>query len=326
MAIIPKPGFKRLFFALMVVQILGLAECFVWNSGAGAVAIAFMAFVEAWMIPLFRTFPRFTFDRKTGYVTRRRIWIDRWATLDEIIAIQLCRGGVYQYPPFRSSTSRLRKNGCCKRCSMQHTLGNRGESPCVAPLTSNRPCFTPSASRTASGPTTALRDIKRRTDRILAGMSDRLRRRVQPHRTAEHSARTSAQGVAPCGTCTRSAANGSCANASTPFAVPVVLDLQPSDDAFDATSFGKNRPRLDEHLLTQSFFDAVVAEAMTAGLCSEHFSVDGTLIESLASAKSFRSKNSTGDDSGDSRATTRATPTASSPATPPWISAAEAKQ
>ena len=52
--------------------------------------------------------------------------------------------------------------------------------------------------------------------------------------------------------------------------------------------FSHNRKRLDDGELTRAFFDAVVAEALTAGLCSEHFSVDGTLIESFASAKSFR--------------------------------------
>ena len=144
-----------------------------------------------------------------------------------------------------------------------------------------------------------LRDIKRRTDRILAGMSDRFaaaysvtgRPSIPPERLLKalllqclYSIRSERQ---------------LCERIDTDLLFRWFLDLQPSDDAFDATSFGKNRPRLDEHLLTQSFFDAVVAEAMTAGLCSEHFSVDGTLIESLASAKSFRPKNSTDDDSGD---------------------------
>jgi transposase len=69
------------------------------------------------------------------------------------------------------------------------------------------------------------------------------------------------------------------------------LDMQPSDEAFDATTFTKNRQRLEDHGLTRQFFDAVVAEALTKRLCSEHFSVDGTLIESLASAKSFRPKD-----------------------------------
>jgi transposase len=69
------------------------------------------------------------------------------------------------------------------------------------------------------------------------------------------------------------------------------LDLQPGDDAFDSTTFTKNRDRLEEHRLTQAFFDAVVGRAVTSGLCSEHFSVDGTLIESFAAAKSFRPKD-----------------------------------
>ena len=58
---------------------------------------------------------------------------------------------------------------------------------------------------------------------------------------------------------------------------------------FDATVFTHNRPRMDEHGITSAFFDAVAKRAIHAGLCSdEHFSVDGTLIESYASIKSFK--------------------------------------
>lgn len=73
------------------------------------------------------------------------------------------------------------------------------------------------------------------------------------------------------------------------------LDLQPSEDAFDATAFTKNRERLETHGLAKSFFDAVVAEAIVKNLCSEHFSVDGTLIESFASPKSFQPKDEPGE-------------------------------
>jgi hypothetical protein len=66
------------------------------------------------------------------------------------------------------------------------------------------------------------------------------------------------------------------------------LDMSPEEPAFDATAFSHNRRRLDEHGLTAAFFQAVLAEALAAGLCSEHFSVDGTLIESYASLKSVR--------------------------------------
>ncbi|WP_437194611.1 IS5 family transposase [Planctomicrobium sp. SH527] len=73
--------------------------------------------------------------------------------------------------------------------------------------------------------------------------------------------------------------------------------MHPGNAAFDATTFTKNRQRLEEHGLTRAFFDAVVFDALTKGLCSEHFSVDGTLIESLASAKSFRPKEAERQDS-----------------------------
>lgn len=58
------------------------------------------------------------------------------------------------------------------------------------------------------------------------------------------------------------------------------LGMTPDDPAFDATTFTHNRPRLDAHGLTAAFFDAVLTS-------DDHFSVDGTLIESYASIKSF---------------------------------------
>lgn len=75
------------------------------------------------------------------------------------------------------------------------------------------------------------------------------------------------------------------------------LDLSPEEPAFDATAFAHNRPRLDRLGITAAFFDAVVKQAQQAGLCSdEHFSVDGTMIESLASMKSFRPKDQPDDE------------------------------
>lgn len=67
------------------------------------------------------------------------------------------------------------------------------------------------------------------------------------------------------------------------------LDMDPAEPVFDATAFTHNRPRLEQHGLMAAFFEAVLKEALAAGLTSdEHFSVDGTLIESYASTKSFR--------------------------------------
>ena len=81
------------------------------------------------------------------------------------------------------------------------------------------------------------------------------------------------------------------------------LDLQPSDDVFDHSVFTHNRDRLGEHGITQKFFDQVVKQAIDAGLTSdEHFTVDGSLIQSHASLKSLKkvekdaSKNERDDD------------------------------
>ena len=67
------------------------------------------------------------------------------------------------------------------------------------------------------------------------------------------------------------------------------LDLNIADRAFDASTFSKNRKRLLDHEVTAIFFDAVLDEARALGLLSDdHFTVDGTLLESWASLKSFR--------------------------------------
>lgn len=67
------------------------------------------------------------------------------------------------------------------------------------------------------------------------------------------------------------------------------LDLQPSDEVFDHSVFAHNRARLSEHGITQKFFDSVVKQAVDAGLTSdEHFTVDGSLIQSHASLKSLK--------------------------------------
>jgi transposase len=73
------------------------------------------------------------------------------------------------------------------------------------------------------------------------------------------------------------------------------LDLNITDPAFDASTFAKNRERLLAHDVAGQFFDAVLAEAARRRLLSdEHFTVDGTLLESWASMKSFRPKDGDG--------------------------------
>lgn len=133
-----------------------------------------------------------------------------------------------------------------------------------------------------------LRDIKRRVDRLLGEMSAAFeqaysrtgRPSVPPERllkalllVALYSVRSERQ---------------LCERIDTDLLFRWFLDMQPGDGAFDPTTFTHNRERLDTHGLTEVFFAAVVGEAVAAGLCSDHFTVDGTLIESWAALKSFQ--------------------------------------
>jgi transposase len=73
------------------------------------------------------------------------------------------------------------------------------------------------------------------------------------------------------------------------------LDLPIDAAAFDATTFTKNRDRLLDHEIADRFFAAVVAQAKLRRYCSsDHFSVDGTLLEAWASHKSFKPKDGSG--------------------------------
>jgi transposase len=70
------------------------------------------------------------------------------------------------------------------------------------------------------------------------------------------------------------------------------LDLPIDAKAFDATTFTKNRDRLLDQEIADQFFAAVVGQAKLRRYCSsEHFSVDGTLLEAWASHKSFKPKD-----------------------------------
>src|SRR5579864_213064 len=70
------------------------------------------------------------------------------------------------------------------------------------------------------------------------------------------------------------------------------LDLPIDAKAFDATTFSKNRRRLLDHEIADRFFVAVVAQAkLRRYVSSDHFSVDGTLLEAWASHKSFQPKD-----------------------------------
>jgi transposase len=70
------------------------------------------------------------------------------------------------------------------------------------------------------------------------------------------------------------------------------VGLNLDDAVWDATVFTKNRDRLLEAEVAKEFLSRVVAQARERGWASdEHFSVDGTLLEAWASAKSFQAKD-----------------------------------
>jgi|SRR5579863_1412797 len=69
------------------------------------------------------------------------------------------------------------------------------------------------------------------------------------------------------------------------------VGLNVDDRVWDRTVFSKNRARLLEGDIAQAFFEAVLEQAREKDLLSdEHFTVDGTLLEAWASAKSYQKK------------------------------------
>src|SRR5215211_2627727 len=67
------------------------------------------------------------------------------------------------------------------------------------------------------------------------------------------------------------------------------------DPVWDHSSFSKNRDRLLDGDVAAKFLLAVLAQPRVKRLLSsEHFSVDGTLIEAWASMKSFKPKDGAG--------------------------------
>jgi transposase len=70
------------------------------------------------------------------------------------------------------------------------------------------------------------------------------------------------------------------------------VGLEMDDAVWDVTVFTKNRERLIAGEVSQQLLSAVVEQAREHGLLSEeHFTVDGTLIQAWASARSFKEKS-----------------------------------
>src|SRR5882762_3633469 len=74
------------------------------------------------------------------------------------------------------------------------------------------------------------------------------------------------------------------------------------NSVWDATTFTKNRDRLLEGEVSSQFLAAVLSQDKVKRLLSsEHFSVDGTLLEAWASPQSFQAKDGSGEPPGPGR-------------------------
>ena len=70
------------------------------------------------------------------------------------------------------------------------------------------------------------------------------------------------------------------------------VGLEMDDAVWDVTVFTKNRERLIAGAISQQLLESVLVEARAHDLLSEeHFTVDGTLIQAWAAARSFREKS-----------------------------------
>lgn len=75
------------------------------------------------------------------------------------------------------------------------------------------------------------------------------------------------------------------------------VGLGVDETVWDHSSFSTNRDRLLRGQIAAKFLRAILAQPRVKRLISsDHFSVDGTLIEAWASIKSFRPKDGSGDD------------------------------
>ena len=78
------------------------------------------------------------------------------------------------------------------------------------------------------------------------------------------------------------------------------VGLGVDDRVWDHSTFSKNRDRLLEGDIAARFLEEVLTQPRVKRLLSsEHFSVDGTLIDAWASMKSFKPKEAPGDPGAD---------------------------
>lgn len=84
------------------------------------------------------------------------------------------------------------------------------------------------------------------------------------------------------------------------------VGLSPDEQVWDATTFSKNRDRLQSGDILEKFMSRLLNHRQVTPLLSDqHFSVDGTLVEAWASQKSFRPKDGRDPDGSDFHGQTR---------------------
>ncbi|MHC2486673.1 transposase [Sinorhizobium meliloti] len=77
------------------------------------------------------------------------------------------------------------------------------------------------------------------------------------------------------------------------------VDLGIDDPAWDHSVFSKNRDRLLDGDIAAKFLGAILSQPKVKRLSTDHFSVDGTLVEAWASMKSFKLKDGPRGDNGE---------------------------
>ena len=148
--------------------------------------------------------------------------------------------------------------------------------------------------RRDSGRTHPLRAIRELVDAALTGAFAGLRQALCARWPAVDPAGATVAGAAAAGVL--HGALGTAVDGATRLqsAVPLVRRAVGDDPVWDATVFCKNRDRLLDGDIAAKFFAAVLnLPQVRKLLSSEHFSVDGTLIEAWASMKSFVPKEAT---------------------------------
>lgn len=137
-----------------------------------------------------------------------------------------------------------------------------------------------------------LRPIKRMADEVLAGMSRTLtasyaeasrggRRSIPPERLLKAMVLMSLY--------TMRSERALCERITFDMLFRWFLDMTPDEPCFDHSVFSLNRERLHRLRVTKKFSEKIVHMAYEAGLLSEdHFSIDGSLLQSHASLKSLK--------------------------------------